>query len=95
MCKKRQATRVHEFYCLNCGKSVSLPRRIGKGYKKFHRKKLYCPYCQNEVNHVECRDELEAAEFKKRFAAGEFVEEAQASIQRIRDDDIFALLAHA
>lgn len=75
---------LNSFYCLQCGeKSMELPRRRGYKYKKFHRKKLWCPKCGTTINHVECRNEGEILEFKENFANGDYVEEAKESIEHI------------
>lgn len=77
--------RTHDFYCLNCGKrNISIMRPRGRMREKGHRKALWCPYCQEYVNHFECFDEEDAWEFKQAFENQEFVEEAQESIQFLR-----------
>lgn len=72
----------HDFYCINCGgRNLSLPRSKGKLPEKFHRKKLYCRSCQKEINHVECRNDAEAYEFKEAWALGDFKLEASESLE--------------
>ena len=84
---KRQVTVVHDFYCMNCGhKSISLARKRGKLHSKFHRKKMYCPYCGNVVNHIEVRNELEEYEIKEMIENGDYVEEAQESMEFIEQE---------
>lgn len=70
-----------DFYCLNCGRSVSIQRRKCAQKTSGHRKKLYCPWCKNTLNMIECRSPADVEEFKEKFAAGEFAEEAKASIE--------------
>lgn len=81
---------THDFYCLKCGnKGMPCRRKTGHQYKKFHRKKLYCIYCREEVNHIECKNELEVREFKANFERGVYKNEAQESISYVRDSRIW------
>lgn len=76
---------THDFYCMNCGnKGIPLSRNVGFQHSKFHRKKLYCVYCRQEYNHVECRNMMEVNKFKEDFANGVFVNEVQASIELLQ-----------
>ena len=44
----------HQFYCLLCGRpGIPLRRKTGFKHEAFHRKKLYCPFCKKEVNHID------------------------------------------
>ena len=71
----------HDFYCLKCGKKgLNVYRRQGHQHGKYHRKKLYCFYCKEQVNHMECRNQAEIDEFKDAFERGEFVAEANESL---------------
>ena len=71
----------HDFYCINCGKrGIPLPRQRGHQHSTFHRKKLYCIYCQKEVNMVECKTEYDVQEFLEDFNNGVFVKEAEESL---------------
>lgn len=71
----------HSFYCLNCGnKGIPLMRKQGFKHSKFHRKKLYCPFCKNEVNHIECKSADEVYEFKTNFENGVYKDEAKESL---------------
>lgn len=75
------------FYCMNCGcRGLTLPRTRAHQREKFHRKRLYCPTCRIDVNHIECRNDIEAYEFKEDFAAGVYKEEAQNSIDYIKNE---------
>lgn len=75
----------HSFYCLKCGnKGIPIMRRDAKKHTPFHRKKLYCLYCKTEVNHIECTNQLEVAEFKDNFEKGAYIDESEASISFIR-----------
>ncbi len=73
----------NDFYCLNCGKSVALPRKSGHQYPSGHRKVIYCPFCRETVNHVQCKSYMDVIEFKEAFERGEFVEEAEESINYV------------
>lgn len=41
---------------------------------------MYCPHCKTEGNMYECRNEIEAYDFKQRYENGEFEQEAKDSI---------------
>lgn len=73
---------IHDFYCINCGqRGLPIVRRHSLQHEKFHRKKLYCPWCKMTVNHIECRNDEEAFEFKQAFENGEYAEEAEESLR--------------
>lgn len=73
---------MHNFYCLNCG-NLSMPLMRPRGFlrESGHRKVMYCPHCKLYINHYECSNDEEAFDFKTRFEAGEFKEEAAESIE--------------
>lgn len=72
----------HDFYCIKCGrKGIPLIRKPCKLKEKFHRKKLYCPWCMITINHVEVRNQWEAEEFKKLFINGFFEPEVEESLR--------------
>lgn len=76
----------HSFYCLNCGnRGIPIRRKIGHQHGAGHRKKLYCPNCRVEVNHMECRTQSEIEEFKINFVNGVYTDEAEKSICMCRD----------
>lgn len=67
----------HSFYCPKCGqKTMVLPRKKSLNKGAFHRKKLYCPWCKQIFNTIECRNDEEVLLFKEKFLNGEFAEEA-------------------
>lgn len=70
-----------DFYCINCGNKITLPRKLNLQKKAFHRKRLYCPFCKKELNFVECRNSWEAEEFKEDFENGVFIDECNESIE--------------
>lgn len=76
---------AHDFYCIKCGnKGIPLNRKKSLQHGKFHRKRLYCPFCKIEVNHIECRNQADIEEFKMNFANGDYIEEAQESIEFVK-----------
>ena len=75
----------HDFYCMQCGnKGIPLMRKDSLKHKDFHRKKLYCIHCKEEVNHIECKTQDDVDKFKTDFENGVFVDEAEESISFIR-----------
>ena len=47
---------VFQMYCTKCGQQgISIPRRVGKYKEAGHLKKIYCPHCKQEWNHVEIK----------------------------------------
>ena len=76
----------HSFYCIKCGnKGIPLMRRQSLQHEKMHRKKLYCLYCKEEVNHVECKNLEEVEIFKLNFKNGVYINEAEESISYVRN----------
>lgn len=75
----------HAFYCMKCGrKGIPLARRTSHQHGRFHRKKLYCPYCKEEVNHIECKNETDIEEFLKNFNEGVYANEVEDSVAHCR-----------
>lgn len=49
---------ISNFYCSKCGnKGIPVPRGAYRMREKYHLKKLYCPYCKEETNHLEIRED--------------------------------------
>lgn len=70
------------FYCPACGKkSMDLPRPRSMIRQGFHRKKLYCPWCKETYNCIECRNEIEKREFLENWEAGMYVEETTPVVE--------------
>ena len=47
---------LSDFYCTQCGnKGIPIIRNAGKAKEPGHLKKIFCLYCQKEVNMVEVR----------------------------------------
>ena len=90
--RSRSSMILHDFYCMNCGqKGIGLMRKSGAEKERFHKKKLYCPFCRVEVNHVECKSLLDVEEFRENFENGIYEEEAKESILKSQEDSIDAL----
>lgn len=84
---------LHSFYCINCGKKTyELMRPIGHKYNKHHRKVLYCPWCKNICNSIECRNEAEIYEFREAFNDGKYINEAIESTNYIKENNILELI---
>ena len=84
------STTEHQFYCIKCGKrGIPLARKCGAQREKYHRKKLFCLNCKQEVNHVECRNQEEIDQFKIWFEEGMFKDEAEESISYVRSSGIW------
>ena len=74
---------------MKCGhKGIPIQRKSGFQHSKFHRKKLYCIYCQEEVNHVECKNEEDVEEFLENFKNGVYKDEAERSLDYVRTSGI-------
>ena len=85
MSKRKQRVELHDFYCLKCGnKGIGVFRNVGFQRERFHRKRLYCPFCKEEVNHIECKTYEEVQIFKDAFEREEFKEEAEESLSYCR-----------
>ena len=64
---------THAFYCIRCGnKGIPIVRNSASKREKGHLKRLYCVYCNKEVNHYECRDEQDVIDFRKKYEKGDF-----------------------
>jgi hypothetical protein len=45
-----------DFYCTKCGRQgIPIARKVGAEREAGHLKKLFCLYCKQEVNMVECK----------------------------------------
>lgn len=78
---------THDFYCIRCGnKGIPIARKGSQFRTSMHRKRLFCPWCKMEVNHVECRDIYDVEIFKEDFADGLYREEAEESVSAVRTE---------
>ena len=77
---------THDFYCLGCGKKgIPISRKNGKQHGAFHRKKLWCPHCRTEINHMEIRNYEEKEIFMEAFKNGDYRKEAAESLCHVRN----------
>lgn len=77
---------THNFYCMKCGQpTIPIMRKNGQMHGKFHRKKLYCYHCKEEINCIECRNDSEVMEFKENFENGVYESEAEESLANCRN----------
>ena len=75
---------THRFFCIKCGKEgIPLARKQGHKHERFHRKKLYCPYCKMEINHVECQTDEDVYNFRVDFEEGVFADEIEESLAHV------------
>ena len=80
----------HSFWCIKCGKQgIPLARNQGHQHGQFHRKKLYCLNCKEEVNHVECKNLEEVEAFHEAFEGGYFKNEAEEPVPTSRSSRIW------
>lgn len=84
---KNKETTTSEFYCTRCGKKgIPIARKIGKQREAGHLKRLYCPFCREEVNHAEVRPfgDYNYEDFQLEFELGRFLEDGtKLSIQEL------------
>ena len=67
----KSSVEQHQFYCINCGQAgIPLMRRKSRQRERFHRKVLYCYHCQQDVNHIECKNEADIYVFQENFRKG-------------------------
>lgn len=79
---RRRGYAEHSFYCVACGnKGIPIQRPQGFKHVTMHRKKLYCMFCKQEVNHIECKTFDEVQEFRENFENGVYKDEAEESLR--------------
>ena len=69
-----------QFYCTHCGKKgIDIPRKKGDAREDGHLKVLYCLFCNDYTNHVECKPNTPYSfeDFKIEFEYGNFTEDGQ------------------
>ena len=87
MSKRKQRVELHDFYCLKCGnKGIGVFRNMGFQRERFHRKRLYCPFCKEEVNHIQWRTSEEVQRLKDAFERGELKDEAEGGLVHCRKE---------
>ena len=83
---KGKAMDTHSFYCIKCGnQGIPLMRKQGHQHERYHRKKLYCYHCKEEVNHIECKTLEDVETFLENFRNGVYVDEAEESLAFVRN----------
>ena len=86
---KNKNYQMHRFFCIQCGnEGIPIYRKQGHQHGRFHRKKLYCPHCKVEINHVECKNDEDVYEFRIDFEAGVFADEIEESLAHVRSSGI-------
>ncbi len=45
-----------DLICPECGNIYPIMRKTSKQKKLFHRKWLFCPFCNMKTNHIEVKD---------------------------------------
>ena len=89
MSRKGKSVFQCNLYCLNCGeRGVPIWRDKGKKKSRGHRKVLYCPYCQQTLNHIELETPEDVRQFKQDFAAGKYQAEAEKSIRYVKEKHV-------
>ena len=81
--KSYKTNGASEFYCTSCGrKGIPILRRIGKEKEPGHLKKLFCIYCNKEVNHVEIRQNGKYTynDFSLEYNWGNFTKEGERKL---------------
>ena len=82
----KSSVEQHQFYCINCGQAgIPLMRRKNRQRERFHRKVLYCYHCQQDVNHIECKNEADIYIFTENFRNGVYKHEAEESMAFMRN----------
>ena len=82
---RRAKTEEHNFYCIKCGnRGIPLSRKVGRQHENFHRKKLFCVFCGQEVNHIECKTMEDVEQFKINYKMGVYKDEAEESVSYVR-----------
>lgn len=72
---RRKRYPIHSFYCPKCGNyNIALPRPHHQR-ENLHRKMLYCFYCHEDINQVECTSDTDVQKFKKNFRNGVYAHE--------------------
>lgn len=80
---------MHRFFCIQCGnEGIPIHRKQGHQHGRFHRKKLYCPHCKVEINHVECKNDEDVYEFRLNFEEGVFADEIEESLAHVGSSGI-------
>ena len=80
---------IHIFFCIKCGQEgIPIMRKQRHQRATFHRKKLYCPHCKLEINHIECKTQEDVEAFREDFENGVYTDEVEESLAHVRDTSI-------
>lgn len=74
---KNKVSITSEFYCTKCGRrGIPIARKKGQQREPGHLKRLFCLYCQEEVNHAEIRPygSYNYEDFKEEYELGRYFE---------------------
>lgn len=71
----------NDFYCINCGNKITLPRKKGHQHARGHFKKCTCFVCKKTLNFFEVKDYDDLIYFTEMFNSGGFAELAKESIE--------------
>lgn len=71
----------NDFFCINCGSKITLPRKKGHQHERHHFKKCYCYGCKHTINFFEVKDDDDLQYFQETFKAGGFFKLAKESIE--------------
>ena len=62
---------THRFFCCKCAnEGIPIARRSSHKHGAFHKKKLWCLNCKDEINHIEIRSSEEIDTFLNNFKNG-------------------------
>jgi hypothetical protein len=76
MKQKQVQMELHQFFCVQCGnEGIPIMRKKSKKKETAHLKKLYCRYCEEEVNHCEISpsSEYQYQDFQNDRLLGKFI----------------------
>lgn len=88
----RKETTTSDFYCVQCGnKGIPIARKVGSQREAGHLKKLYCPYCKEEVNHAEVRPfgSYNYEDFELEFKLGRFVDGLRIPVEELENCNMY------
>ena len=74
------------FFCTQCGKEgIPIVRKQSAQREPGHLKKLYCIFCQKEVNHAEIREigGYTEQDFRAEYELGRFVDGLREPIDKL------------
>lgn len=75
-------TILNDFYCINCGFKMTLPRKRGHQHKRGHLKKCYCVGCKQVMNFYEVKNLNDKEEFDLNYTTGAFSDMINECIEK-------------